>query len=211
MPRTALSALVLSLLGCLSPPPDGNGAEAQVRLLNAAPGRSALRLFGDDEKRLGPALAYGESSSFVSVPPHPMRLTVRAEDEAREQTELTVPFSPSGVITLVALATPDGALALFVVDHAFAPPHAGLIRVRVVHAARTLPAVDVDVGGDGVKDALALPLGGASQVAGFELPADARAPIDLYDASTGAPVARFTVPALPAQSEVLWEIGRAHV
>ena len=175
---------------------------AQVRLVNAAPGTAGL-VFLAGERRLSPPLGYGEASFVNTVSAGLTELTARADADAGERAALSVALQPDSLRTVVALVGHDGLLHLLSVNHAFAPPRAGSIRVRVVHAAPQVFAVNVDVGDDGTVEAVSLPGESASAVDGFELAADTRCPLALIEATTGNRIARFWVPALPAQSEVL--------
>lgn len=177
--------IVLLLMGC------GPAEEARVRVVNAVSAQGALdvEVAGLPVAR---ALRFGEVSAFVPVVSGAVPATVHAGDAPLLSTTLTL--TPGGVQTL--LLTPEP----FVLTHAFPAPVPGLMRVRVFNGLGERAVVALP----GITSVLEP--GEDSGPEGLELAANRRAALVLV---MGPQRLAFTVPALPAESEVLLVATRA--
>jgi hypothetical protein len=165
-------------LGC------GPAEDARVRVLNATIG-DAL-----DVEVAGVAVAsslrFGEVSPFTPVASGAVPATVLAGTSPLFST--TLALSPGATQTLLLAPEP------FLLTHASASPVAGLIHVRLFNGLGERASVEL---GDA---AFSLEARADSGAEGIGLPAGRRSPLVL---SVGPERLRFTVPALPEESEVL--------
>lgn len=145
-------------------------------------------------------LRSGEAADFVVVEPGTRTLAVFDADSSAPvfSTELVL---ADGSEVNVVLTGKAGALTVAPVVSAFAPPRDGRLRLRVLHAAPGLGPVSFDFGDDGAVDIAALSPGFSSTAEGIEGAANTLVPLRVVD--DHGPSRHFTVPALPAHSELL--------
>jgi Domain of unknown function (DUF4397) len=137
---------------------------------------------------LSRGLAAAEASPFLPTQAGPGRLTVA--NSTRGTLQLGADERLSVVLTESA-----GTLRVRPVVHRFAEPRATSIRVRVVHAADA-EAVTLTL----ANASLTLAAGDDTGVDGVELPANTPTPLPVASAGRQR---TFTIPALPAGSELL--------
>ncbi len=136
-------------------------------------------------------LAAAEASPFLPLQPGPGALDVI---DPERSTSTTLQLGAAQHLSVLLTQGSDG-LRVTPLVHRFAPPRETTIRVRVVHAADSQP-LRVELAG--LQDEL-LP-GADSGDEGVELPANTSTAITV---ERGGRQLAFTVPALPAGSELL--------
>lgn len=134
-----------------SPPAREARAPARVRFVQVtAPGRAFDLRVGADKEPLVSGLGFGAATPYIALSPDPVTATITVSGNPREPVgTLPLPLSPSRVMTMLIVGGAEEprvrALAL---DDGNDPPPAGKARVRFVHAAPGLPAVDIALNGD---------------------------------------------------------------
>ncbi len=156
-----------------------------MRVVNAVSGWSALDVDVADVP-LARALRFGEVSSFLSVAAGEVAATVQTEGTPLLATTLTL--SPGAEQTL--LLTPDPVL----LTHAFPAPVAASMRVRLFNGLAEAAEVEL------ADTQFRLSAGADSGPDGLVLVANRQTALSL---TVGSERLSFTVPALPAQSELL--------
>ncbi|MEM9188850.1 MAG: DUF4397 domain-containing protein [Myxococcota bacterium] len=187
--------------------PDGDAdlpMRAEVRLVHASPGAPEVDLAVVGGDVLVDALAYGSASAYAMVDPGDVMVELRLDaDDSVVLTE-TLTVAAGGTYTVVAAGLAGGVaddeLRLLSLEEGFAAPGATEAIIRVVHAGADAPAVDIDLGLDGV-DVPNLMRFAATPEAG--VPLDITAPTRLEVAAAGgAGISTFTVDGLAAGAEV---------
>lgn len=194
-------------------PGDDDGAVgmgAEIRVVHASPDAPPVDVYvaGSMDPVIA-GLAYGETSSFLSVPAGDYVFEIRAAgaDPGSPPVFTTdiLMLQDGAEVTAIAAGllnaqTPDEAFRVLAFAEDFQPGGPGTAAVRVVHAGADAPTVGVDVGDDGSVELSGLARFAATEAAGVPLPADEE--LQLGIVAGGGPVTAFTTPPLPAGGEL---------
>lgn len=136
----------------------GGGADrtkAQVRLVNASGGYSALDLTVDDTKRFS-SVGYGETADYVEIDPSHTDSVISRPDSATALVTFTPSVSKDNHYSILAYGG-EGTLQAIVLDDNTGTPDSGKTLVRVVNAAPDAGNLDVYLTGssDSLTDAVA--------------------------------------------------------
>lgn len=137
-------ALVRTLALTLAVGACGGGddlSKAQMRLVNASGGYSALDLVVDDQ-RLQNDVVYGASARYVEVDPEQTATQVTLPGSMTALVSTTPALNEGDRYTLVAYGA-EGSLAAVLLDDNADDPDSGKARVRVLNAAPGAGSVDV--------------------------------------------------------------------
>ncbi len=190
--------------------------DARIRVVHASPDAPAVDVFAKGgATALVSNLAYGQVSPYFEVPEGSYELEIKAAGTAT--VAFTTPAIAVGgdkTYTTVAagfLASQgaDDKFRVLAFEEAFAPPGAGKVAVRVVHAAADAPTVGVDIGADDPArpEVASLARFADTGAAGIALPAGA--PFRVGVTARGAPRPTISAPALPQGAELfVMAIGR---
>lgn len=135
---------ILTLLLALLLAACGGGedrSKAQLRLVNASSGYSALDLVVDDD-RLQTDVAYGQTSGYVEVDPDNTETEVTRPGSSTALATTTPSVSEADRYTLVAYGG-EGSLKTVLLDDNADEPDSGKARVRVLNAAPDAGSIDV--------------------------------------------------------------------
>jgi hypothetical protein len=178
---------------------------AAVRVVHAAPGAPAVDVFADDVLLVAD-LAYGDASPFVDLEEGTYNIQIRAAGTPTVVFETgALELLEGDQLTAVAagdVASTDPASSFRVIPlfADFGATGDAEARVRIVHASPDAPAVDIDVGDDGVIEIPELARFSETGDEGVVLPAGEQLQLGI-DAG-GQPVTAFTTPALPREGEL---------
>ena len=140
--RTLMRCMALALAAALVACGGGEDlSKAQVRLVNASSGYSALDLVVDDS-RLQSNVAYGGSASYVEVDPDETATKVTLPGSTTALVSTTPALNEGDRYTLVAYGA-EGSLAAVLLDDNADEPDTGKAQVRVLNAAPGAGNVDV--------------------------------------------------------------------
>lgn len=154
--RTLLVAAVAATgLVVMSVPASAQAGDAQVRVAHLSPDAPNVDVYVDGEVALSD-VPYQTVSDYLSLPAGSYALEVRPAGAAADsdpviQADATVEAGQAYTVAAVGLLA-DIAAQVYVDDLA-APPE-GQAKVRVIHAAPDVPAVDVGVAGQAPDQAL---------------------------------------------------------
>ena len=197
-------------MGQAPKPPPGM---AMVRVIHASSNAPAVDVYvkGSD-KPIVTGLAYGQTSSWLAVPPGSYEVELRAapskpSDPIAYKTG-ALAIAEGNMISAVAAGLlgsmdSDAAFRVLALAETFGTVPAGKVLVRAIHAGADAPSVDLDVGNDDptkpeVKElARYADTGGA----GVELPAET--PLAIGIAKAGARQTAFTTPKLTSGAQIL--------
>jgi len=217
--RRAFLALGLAgalLAGCSSSTsnnPDGGADTATLAVLHASPDAPAVDIYARGiSTPLFANVSYGGSKAPLSVPAGtPVTIDVRPAGAA----PTTTPVYTAGPLTfmagqaytaiaagLLASTDPASSFRILPLEDGFTMPAAGKVRVRIVHAGADAPTVGLDVNNDGTIEVPSLARFADTGAAGVELPAATALQVGIVAGSPAAKVTAFTIPALPAGTEV---------
>lgn len=195
------------------PPPPPPTQNAQLRIVHAASDAPAVDIYAEGNATpLFTNVKYGDTTAYGSIPEGTYNVQIRPTGASPS----SAPVYSTGPLTLAAnakvsavaagllssTATADAFRVLPLVE-SFAAPAEGKVRVRIVHAGADAPAVALDVGDDGSAEVTNLGRFADTGAAGVELPAGTALQVGVLTDSPRARVTAFTLPALPARSEVL--------
>ena len=132
-----------------------DATKAQVRLVNASAGYSALDLTVDDT-RLQSSVNYGQSASYAEVDPKHTETVISQPSSASALVSLTPTLTKEDHYSLLAYGN-EGELAVLVLDENTGEPASGKTLLRVVNAAPDAGSLDVYVtaSGDALSGAVA--------------------------------------------------------
>jgi hypothetical protein len=120
-----------------------DATKAQVRLVNASAGYSALDLTVDDGRRQS-SVAYGQTASYAEVDPDHTETVVSQSNSAGALVSLTPSLAKEDHYSLLAYGN-EGGLAVLVLDENADEPASGKTQLRVVNAAPDAGDLDVYV------------------------------------------------------------------
>ena len=146
MALRSLAALSLALAAC-----DGNfiglaggvGSGARIRVVNALPGTPVVDVLVDG-RVVAASVSYGSVTPYLRVEPGAGTLEVRAAGSTTALLQVALDPSRSGDFTVVA-STAVSPLGSPLIPDDNSAPATGQRRLRLVHAAPAVPAVDVYV------------------------------------------------------------------
>lgn len=186
-----------------------DAGSAMLRAVHSSPDAPAVDVYAEGLAiPLITALAYGDASSYFSVPAGEYNIQLRAHPSTvndpvvYETGALQVPANAT--ITAVAagfLGSMDAADAfriLPLVEESGVGPGA---LVRILHAGADAPTVDLDVGDDGNTDVFGLERFADTGTSWIELPSGEA--LQVVVLAGGERVTAFTTPALPDSEEIL--------
>lgn len=143
---TAMAVSVLALGACSDDDDNGTGpttAQAQVRVVHASPDAPAVDVRVDETVALT-NVPFFTASGYLPVPPGPRRLRVSPTGTQTFVIDATPTLDANASYTVIATGLVANISPLVLVDDRSAPA-AGQVKIRVVHAAASAPAVDVYV------------------------------------------------------------------
>lgn len=135
---------ILTLLLALLLAACGGGedrSKAQLRLVNASSGYTALDLVVDDD-RLQTSVAYGQTTGYVEVDPDNTDTEVTRPGSSTALASATPAVSEANRYTLVAYGG-EGSLKTVLLDDNADEPDSGKVRLRVLNAAPDAGSLDV--------------------------------------------------------------------
>jgi hypothetical protein len=146
----ALIGVAFTLAGCggddvvLSPAP-----QAQLRAVHASADTPAVDVYINGSRALQ-NVTFGAASAFSAVPSGNTRVQVALAGQAASTApiDVTAPLAAGRDYTAIAIgsgSTGATRLQAVLVDDAGAAPAAGQVKLRVVHGAPAVPAVDIFV------------------------------------------------------------------
>jgi len=148
----ALSLLTLTACGVFddddeaAPPPI---AQTQLRAVHASADTPAVDVFINGTRALA-GVTFGQTSGFNAVPAGTTRVQVAVANQAASTSpiDVSIPLSAGRDYTAIAVgsgATGPSRLQAVLIDDAGTAPAAGQVKLRVVHGAPAVPAVDIFV------------------------------------------------------------------
>lgn len=139
-----LSALAASLLlvGCSSDDPDPV-KNASIRVVHASPDAPAVDVFANG-KAVATNASFKAATAFASLPAGTVNLVVKVAGTDTTVLSAQATLDPDSLTTVMAVNT-AASLEALVIPESVAGPSTGNLKVRVVHAAPAVPAVDVYV------------------------------------------------------------------
>jgi len=156
----ALAGTALMAAGCGSGDSDSPGSapsttpasasSAQVRAVHASADTGAVDILANGAVAFQ-GVTFGQASGAAGLPAGPARLQVNAAGTATSAIDVTVPLSTGRDYTAIALGKsgpgtpPDQAISPVLIEDPANPPASGNLKVRVVHGAPGVPAVDIYV------------------------------------------------------------------
>jgi hypothetical protein len=133
---------VLALAGCGDDDDDnGPAAEGSVRAIHFSPDAPAVDIKVDGDQVLS-GVTYTQASDYLAVPAGDRTFRVEAVGSDAAAIEATVPVADGVDYTLIAIDNVASIEPLYLTDDNTAPP-SGQARVRVIHGAPGVGAVDV--------------------------------------------------------------------
>ncbi len=131
------------------PPPPV--AQAQLRAIHASADTPAVDVFINGNRALS-GVTFGQASGFNAVPAATTRVQVAIAGQAASTAPIdaSVPLAANRDYTAIAIGSgTTGATRLqaVLIDDAGTAPAAGQVKLRVVHGAPAVPAVDIFVTG----------------------------------------------------------------
>ena len=138
----ALAMIGTSLLGAA--PVRAQGGEAQVRVAHFSPDAPAVDIYVDGKKRLT-GLPYQQVSDYLTLPEGAHTFAIRAtntEPSSKAAIEVSQTLAAGKAYTVAAVGKLAGIKGVLYNDDRSAPS-AGKAKVRVIHAAPDVPAVDI--------------------------------------------------------------------
>ena len=149
----ALVATAL-LLGC-SDDKTGPSATAQVRVVHASPDAPAVDVLVDNREVLAD-VAYLQSSPYLDVPAGARNIKVNAANTTTAVINANPSVTADAAYTVIAVGL-VASIEPLVLEDDLAAPAAGNIKLRLVHGAPNVGAVDVYVTAPGADLATATP------------------------------------------------------
>lgn len=155
-PYSVLALAAMALVACGDDDPTGPTipTTANVKVIHAVADAPPVDIRIDEAAPAVTGLAFGltapaSGEGYVAVPNGARRIRVLAGGAA--VIDATPTLAPGTDYTIIATGRASGtpAIAPLVLTDDNTAPGAGNIRVRIVHGAATVPAVDVYVGGAG--------------------------------------------------------------
>jgi Domain of unknown function (DUF4397) len=140
--------LPLTLIACGSG--DHPAATTSLKAIHASSDTGAVDIRVNNAIAVSGA-TFKQASGFLSIPAGQTRVQVNAAGSATSAIDATVPLAANRDTTVLAIgnsaAAPGSpsALRALVIDDAGNTPAAGNVKLRVVHAAPAVPAVDIFV------------------------------------------------------------------
>jgi hypothetical protein len=192
--------------------PQPSTGMAMVRAVHASANAPRVDVWAHGgDKPLMTGLAYGDTSSYLEVPPGSYTLELRASPST---TNDAVVYSSGPLIlkegqklTAVAagaLGSKDEGdkLRLLPLVEGFDAAGTGKAIVRVVHASPDAPTVDLDVGNDDPKTPEVSGVRRFADTGAQGIPLPSGAALQIGIAAGGATVTAFTTPYLPEGAEI---------
>lgn len=139
-----LSAVAASLLlvGCSSDDP-APVKTASIRVVHASPDAPAVDVFANGRAVVTNA-PFKAATAFASLPAGPVNLVVKVAGTDTTVLSAQATLAPDSLTTVMAVNTAANLEPLVIAESPMAPA-TGNLKVRVVHAAPAVPAVDVYV------------------------------------------------------------------
>lgn len=188
------------------------GSGVKMRVVHASPDAPAVDVYVEGvASPLIVNLGYGATSEYVNLRAGIYNVQVRVAGEdpgsppAFETGGLAIPDGTR--ITAIAAGLlddtgPQDAFRIMPLVEDFVSPGAGEAIVRFVHAGADAPAATIDLGDDGDAEIAGLERFADSAAAGIPLTAGEYLQTAIWAGSPLARITAFTVPALPAQTEI---------
>lgn len=147
--RAAVVALAAVGLAACSDDDDAPAPTTQLRAIHASADTPAVDVYVNGSRSLS-GVTFGQASGFASVAAGPTRIQVTAAGQPASAApiDVSVPLAVSRDYTAIAVgsgAAGPTRLQPVLVDDNGAAPAAGQVKVRVVHGAPAVPAVDIFV------------------------------------------------------------------
>jgi len=147
--RAAVVALAAVGLAACSDDDDAPAPTAQLRVIHASADTPAVDVYVNGSRSLS-GVTFGQASGFASVAAGPTRIQVTAAGQSASAApiDVSVPLAASRDYTAIAVGSGTAGptrLQPVLVDDNGAAPAAGQVKVRVVHGAPAVPAVDIFV------------------------------------------------------------------
>jgi hypothetical protein len=149
--NAALIGVAIALAGCGSDDVEVSTpvSQAQLRVVHASADTPAVDVYVNGVRALQ-SVTFGAASAFSAVTPGNARVQVALAGQAASTApiDVTAPLTAGRDYTAIAIGTGStGATRLqaVLVDDAGTAPAAGQVKLRVVHGAPAVPAVDIFV------------------------------------------------------------------
>jgi Domain of unknown function (DUF4397) len=141
---TLASTLALTLSACSNSHDNNDGkSEAKVRVLHASPDAPAVDVFVND-KAIATNAPFKAATAFSTVNAGRGSVKVNPTGNSASVINATPDFNKNRSYTIIA-ANKVAAIEPLVIDDDGVAPATGQVKVRVVHAAPSAPAVDIYV------------------------------------------------------------------
>jgi hypothetical protein len=150
----ALAALVLGSAAC-SDDNNSPSSNAQVRVVHGSPDAPAVDVLVDGAKVLD-SVTYKVASGYLAVPSGSRNVKVNVHATTTSVINADVALSKDAAYTVIAVNTVASIEPLVLMDD-LASPAAGNVKVRLVHGAPSVGAVDIYVTAPGANLAAATP------------------------------------------------------
>jgi hypothetical protein len=150
----ALAALVATTAAC-SDDNNSPSKNAQVRVVHGSPDAPAVDVLVDGAKVLD-SVAYQDASAYLTVPSGNRNVKVNVYATATSVINADVALAKDAAYTVIAVNTVAAIEPLVLTDD-LAAPAAGNVKVRLVHGAPSVGAVDIYVTAPGADLAAATP------------------------------------------------------
>lgn len=137
----AVLAATALLLGCSDDDKTGPNSTAQVRVVHGSPDAPAVDVLVDGAEVLGD-VSYTQSSAYLDVPAGIRNIKVNAANSATTVINASPTLTAGTAYTVIATNELASIEPLVLVDD-LSPPAAGNIKVRLVHGAPGVGAVDI--------------------------------------------------------------------
>lgn len=145
-----LSLAVIAMIASLTLFTAGCGDDhARVRVVHASPDAPNVDVLVDGKIVLTD-VPYEAASKYLTVKAGSRKIQVRATGTSQDAISATVALSANKDYTVLAVGkVADGSISALVLTDDNKAPASGQIKLRLVHAAASAPAVDIYVGAPG--------------------------------------------------------------
>jgi len=155
----AAAAMIMVPLGYIVPGASAQTGDAQVRIAHFSPDAPAVDVYVD-AKKVSNNVAYEKASNYLALPAGSHVVEIRATGTAPDSTpavKASVDVAAGKAYTVAAIGKLANIQAKVYTDDN-TPPPAGKVKLRVLHNAPDVPAIDVAVkGGSTVVSKLSFP------------------------------------------------------
>ncbi|RCH54239.1 hypothetical protein DJ568_13145 [Mucilaginibacter hurinus] len=136
--------VALAITSCSKDKDDNKRGDARVMIVNAVEGSAEQNFYLDNNKLNSSALAYGESTSYLSTTAGTRKAEFRSESSSTANVSFDLPLVANKNYSIF-YAGPTSSATYMVTEDDITPPPAGKAKIRFVHLA-TAFETGIDVG-----------------------------------------------------------------